>query len=354
MASHTISEQKSRQSNHKTPVSYSKISNDEDLDISDNDYDDDDGPDDIIENNLNNVKKSTTDTDEEEIVRCECCKWMTSYAKAIVFSIFFFVIWFVLFLFVVDEDDLPIILVIEFMFAWFALISLCRLTVHLLIHGWTVYKARKLKWIDRFEAAQNVYFYIEYSKGYMQATIVSILAFMILTSLLAAERYTEVTEYKISADDYYTFKDFMLRTSICFILLFSTLWTKQIFVRWWIIDSYLQPHIESIDKMKQYESWIKILLNNSYVFSIKVKTFLNVHGFGHTRSKRKTAFRVAALLQQNEINLENINSYSTENKLKKIDETIKGNLNTYNSRFMNANKYGHTIETCLLWLYSPK
>eukprot|EP01083_Nonionella_stella_P230244 814117_1 len=348
-------------------IAYSKVSGidvDDDLDISDYDYDnDEDEHDSLFENKLaNNNSKSGHVLDEEDTIRCDCFNWMRSYFKALAFTVLFLAIYLILLLLNATESRSDIYRVIEFLFLWLLVTSVSRILIHLGFHGWLVWKSRSLPWINKYESLQNIFFYIEHSKSYLQSSVVSIVSLMWFTSLLQLERYRDVAYFTVTDEDYYTFSSFMIRTMTCVILLFTALWGKKIFVRWWIIENYLGKHIETIDEMKAYESWIKILLNKNRIFSVQVRAFLNVHGFGLSpiKTKKRTVFRVAVLLEQTQIKLTSITSFVSKSPNGCSDqkfaayETIKGNLHTKNIS-SNSDKYNtHSAERCLLWLYSPK
>eukprot|EP01083_Nonionella_stella_P148399 469605_1 len=345
-------------------IAYSKVSGidvDDDLDISDYDYDnDEDEHDSLFENKLaNNNSKSGHVLDEEDTIRCDCFNWMRSYFKALAFTVLFLAIYLILLLLNATESRSDIYRVIEFLFLWLLVTSVSRILIHLGFHGWLVWKSRSLPWINKYESLQNIFFYIEHSKSCLQSAVVSVVSLLWLESLLQLERYRDVAGFK-AAGRLITFESFMTRLMLCLILSSTALWGKKIFVRWWIIETYLEKHIETIDEMKACESWIKILLNKNGIFSVPVRMFLNVHGFGLSsmQTKKRTAFRVAVLLEQNQIRLIPMTSSVTKasNTSSKEDETIKVNLNTKNiASNTDKEKYNtHSAERCLLWLYSPK
>eukprot|EP01083_Nonionella_stella_P281469 957691_1 len=225
----SILEHKPASSNSQSmpSIAYNKVpctNNDDDLDISDYDYDDLDisDYDSLFEHKFaSNNTKSTTDVPyEEDIIRCNCCNWMKSYFKAFAFTLLFIGIYILLLMLSTPETSEC---VVEFMFLWFTAISLSRIVIHSCFHGWLVWKAKSLQWINKYESLQSMFFYIEHSKSYLQSSVLSVVSLMWLTPLLQIERYQDVAHFKVTDDDYYTFASFMNRAMSCLILLFTAL-----------------------------------------------------------------------------------------------------------------------------------
>merc|ERR1711923_582360 len=93
-------------------------------------------------------------------------------------------------------------------------------------------------------------------------------------------------------------------------VLFIGLFLKTILIRWICLKYYLANNILKIKKMKQYESWLKILLKNKRIFSIKVKEFLDINEIHNKHqdsnlngSKKTIVFRLNVLAFQDEYNL---------------------------------------------------
>ena len=329
---------------------------DDDIHITDDDDDDDDQQ--QTSRNYENKKKKN----KRNVIKCNCCLWLNKYKISIIFTILLCVVTYLIPHFVNEETISIEALYIEFFLFLLTLLFICRNLWKLfsyLLFICTMRRWCRHKWFN----LEKFIFYIHHSGTYISLSLLTTVSYLVFI-YFSYKSNKNNRFHRIIENINNKLLQFIIRLLLCSMIFFYGLFIKTILIRWICLKYYLANSLLKIKKMRKYESWIKILLKNKNIFSIKVKEFLDIneiHNKYHQDSNlnnfnENIIFRLNALAFQDEYNLSTQSKRQQEEEEEEEEEEEMKLVNTLTSGTMfncsSQKEYAHNVNTCLLWLYN--